>query len=142
MKKPVNQGQQFINEVEASLEDNGQRPKGMPPLEVIQSEVLRIGFTRQDAESVYDYWLSNGFKVGARKIRDWKAALRNMVRFNRLPSQQAKPPGLIEHQRTKPAQLAEAARDRREAARKSGHKMTDEEGKRVGHALRQWRKNQ
>ena len=139
-RKPINQGQQFINEVEASLETT-KRPLGMPPLEAITSEILRIGFTRSDAESVYDFWLSNGFKVGSRTIRDWKAAIRNMVRYNRLPSQQVKPPGLVEHQRTKPAQLAEAARDRREAARKAGREMTDEEGKRIGQALRQWRKN-
>jgi hypothetical protein len=137
MKKPVNQGQQFINEVEASLEKTS-RPLGMPPLEAIQSEVLRIGFTRQDAESIYDFWLSNGFKVGARTIRDWKAAIRNMIRYNRLPSQQAKPPGLVEHQRTKPAQLAEAARDRR----KTQPPASEEEARRVGHALRQWRKSQ
>jgi hypothetical protein len=136
MKKPINQGQQFINEVEASL-DKTNRPLGMPPLEAIQSEVLRIGFTRQDAESIYDFWLSNGFKVGTRQVRDWKAAIRNMVRYNRLPSQQVKPPGLVEHQKTKPAQLAEAARDRRKAQRPA----TEEEARRVGHALRQWRKD-
>ena len=138
MKKPLNQGQQFINEVEASLE-NTKRPLGMPPLDVIQSEVLRIGFTRQDAESVYDFWLANGFMVGSRKIRDWKAAIRNMVRYNRLPSQQVKPPGLVEHQRTKPAQLAEARRDRQKSV---GKQATDEERHRMGHALRQWRKSQ
>jgi hypothetical protein len=136
MKKPLNQGQQFINEVEGSLEKTN-RPLGMPPLEAITSEVLRIGFTRGDAESVYDFWLSNGFKVGSRMIRDWKAAIRNMVRYNRLPSQQVKPPGLVEHQKTKPAQLAEAARDRRKAQPPA----SEEEARRVGHALRQWRKD-
>jgi hypothetical protein len=138
MKKPLNQGQQFINEVEASL-DKTNRPLGMPPLEAIQSEVLRIGFTRQDAESIYDFWLSNGFKVGARMVRDWKAAIRNMVRYNRLPSQQAKPPGLVEHQKTKPAQLAEAKRDRLQSGMKQA---TEEDRRRAGHALRQWRKSQ
>jgi hypothetical protein len=140
MKK--NAGQQFINAVEQSLEET-KRPLGMPPLEAITSEILRIGFTRQDAESVYDFWLSNGFKVGARQVRDWKAAIRNMVRYNRLPSQQAKPPGLVEHQRTKPAQLAEARRDRLKSAGKDGHKeASEEERRRMGHALRQWRKGQ
>jgi hypothetical protein len=135
MKKPINQGQQFINEVEASLETT--RPLGMPPLEAITSEVLRIGFTRQDAESVYDFWLSNGFKVGARQVRDWKAAIRNMARYNRLPSQQAKPPGLVEHRREKPAQLAEARRDRQKAQAPA----SEQERRRMGHALRQWRKD-
>lgn len=138
MKKATNNGQQFINEVEASLE-NTNRPLGMPPLDVITSEVLRIGFTRGDAESIYDFWLSNGFKVGARMVRDWKAAIRNMVRYNRLPSQQAKPPGLVEHQKTKPAQLAEAKRDRLQSGMKQA---TDEDRRRAGHALRQWRKSQ
>jgi hypothetical protein len=137
MKKPTNNGQQFINEVEASLE-NSNRPLGMPPLDVITSEVLRIGFTRGDAESIYDYWLSNGFKLTGRKIRDWKAAIRNMVRYNRLPSQQAKPPGLVEHQKTKPAQLAEAKRDRLATGMKQA---TEEDRRRVGHALRQWRRD-
>jgi hypothetical protein len=139
MKKPTNNGQQFITPVEASLELNAGRPKGMPPLEVITSEVLRIGFTRGDAESVYDFWLSNGFKVGARMVRDWKAAIRNMVRYNRLPSQQAKPPGLVEHQKTKPAQLMEAERDRLKTAKE--RPASETELRRVGHALRQWRKD-
>lgn len=138
MKKPTNNGQQFITPVEASLELNAGRPKGMPPLEVITSEVLRIGFTRADAESIYDFWLSNGFKVGARMVRDWKAAIRNMIRYNRLPSQQAKPPGLVEHQKTKPAQLEEARRDRRKTY---GQEATPEERQKMGHALRQWRKD-
>jgi hypothetical protein len=137
MKKPRNDGQQFINEVEQSLETTN-RPLGMPPLEAITSEILRIGFTRSDAESVYDFWLANGFKIGARRIRDWKAAIRNMVRFNRLPSQQAKPPGLVEHQKTKPAQLKEAERDRLKARAPA----SDDERKKMGHALRQWRKSQ
>lgn len=138
-KQPRNQGQQFINEVEQSLEDNSKRPLGMPPLEAITSEILRIGFTRSDAESVYDFWLSNGFKTGVNRVRDWKAAIRTMVRYNRLPSQQAKPPGLVEHQRTKPAQLKEAERDRLKAR---GREATDDERQKMGHALRQWRKSQ
>lgn len=127
-----------MNEVEQSLEKTN-RPLGMPPLAAITSEVLRIGFTRSDAESVYDFWLSNGFKVGSRTVRDWKAAIRNMARYNRLPSQQAQPPGLVEHRRTKPAQLREAKRDRLNSA---GKEATDEERQRMGHALRQWRKSQ
>lgn len=135
MKK--NAGQQFIPAVEQSLE-NTKRPLGMPPLEAIQSEVLRIGFTKQDAESIYDFWLSNGFKTGVNRVRDWKAAIRTMIRYNRLPSQQAKPPGLVEHQRTKPAQLAEARRDRQ----KKAPEATEEDRRAAAHALRQWRKSQ
>lgn len=138
MKKPLNSGQQFLNEVEQSLENNT-RPLGMPPLEAITSEVLRIGFTRGDAEAVYDFWLSNGFKTGLNRIRDWKAAIRTMIRYNRLPSQKADPPGLIEHRKIKPAQLKEARNDREKSA---GPQATDEERRRMGHALRHWRKSQ
>lgn len=137
-RKPINQGQQFINEVEESLE-NTKRPLGMPPLEAIQSEVLRIGFTKDDAADIYDFWLSNGFRTGANRIRDWKAAIRVMIRHNRLPSQKKDPPGLVDHKRTKPAQLAEAKRDRLKSA---GREASDDERRRMGHALRQWRKSQ
>lgn len=138
MKKPTNDGQQFISEVEQSLETT-KRPLGMPPLEAIKSEILRIGFTVQDAESIYDFWLSNGFRTGVNRIRDWKAAIRVMIRYNRLPSQKADPPGLVEHRKEKPAQLREAYQDR---LKKTGREATDEERKNMGHALRQWRKSQ
>lgn len=141
MNKPRNNGQQFLTAVEGALEHNGKRPLGMPPLSEIETELKRLGYGKVDAESVYDYWLSNGFKMGARSLRDWRAAIRNMIRYNRLPSQKADPPGLIKHRQEKPAQLAEAERDRR----KSGyglHKASEEECKRLGSALRQWRKSQ
>lgn len=141
MSKPINHGQQFISGVEAALEHNGNRPLGMPPLDAIQSELMRLGYPKSDAEQVYDGWLANGFRTKIGKIRDWKAALRTIIRYKGLLSQRAEPPGLIQHRQEKPAQLAEAARDRR----KTGyglHKATEEECKRLGSALRQWRKNQ
>lgn len=138
MKKKANIGQQFINEVEQSLEKTN-RPLGMPPLEAIKSEVLRIGFTVEDAESIYDFWLSNGFHTGLQRVRDWKAAIRTMIRYNRLPSQKKDPPGLVEHRKEKPAQLREAYQDR---LKTRGREATDEERKNMGHALRQWRKSQ
>lgn len=138
MKKPTNKGQQFISQVEQSLE-NTTRPLGMPPLEAIQSEVLRIGYTKADAQDIYDFWLSNGFRTGVNRIRDWRAAIRVMVRHNRLPSQRAEPPGLIEHKQEKPAQLREAYLDRQ---KNRETEATEEERLRAGHALRQWRKQQ
>jgi hypothetical protein len=109
----------------------------MPPLSEIETELKRLGYGKADAESVYDFWLERGFKVGGRKIADWRASIRNMIRFNRLPSQRNAPPGLVEHRREKPAQLREAERDRRGAY----GAMSDEERKRTAHALKKWRQD-
>lgn len=134
--KKANQGQQFINEVEHSLE-NTTRPLGMPPLEAIQSELMRMGFPKGDADQVFDSWLANGFRTKVGKIKNWKAALRTIARYKGLMSQREEPPGLVEHRRTKPAQLREAYLDRQKAREAEA---SEEERKRAGHALRQWRK--
>lgn len=139
MKKPINQGQQFITEVEAALEINGNRPIGMPSLEDISTELKRLGFGKVDAEDVFDFWLSNGFRTGVNKIKDWRAAIRIMIRHKRLPSQRADAPGLVQHKLEKPAQLKEAERDRKQHL---GREATDQERRDMGYALRQWRKQQ
>jgi hypothetical protein len=108
-------GQTLLNEVERSLDEcNEARPKGMPTLDMIRTELARFGFGLSDAEDVYDRWLINAYRTKTGPIKDWKAALRVMMRHGWLPSQQLPPPGLVEHKRTKPLQLSEAARDRRQ----------------------------
>jgi hypothetical protein len=126
-------GQQFFDAVEAGIENSSNRPIGMPPFDAIQTELKRLGFGNVDAQDVYDRWLVNGFRTKTGKIRDWKAAIRIMIRNRWLLSQRTDPPGLVEHRQQKPAQLREAERDRRE-----GRQMTDEERRNIGHALRKW----
>ena len=55
----------------------------MPALEEIAVEMRKLGVdsTDQEAEQLHDVWLSNGFRLKGAPIRDWKAALRNWVRW-------------------------------------------------------------
>lgn len=135
MKKVNRPGQQFLSAVEAACE-NAALPPGMPPLTEIITELARHGYGKTDAESVYDYWLSVGFKAGRVPVQDWRASVRNMIRYNRLPSQKNDPPGLVEHKKKKPAQLREARKDRLE------HAATEEERRRISQGLKAWRTNQ
>ena len=93
-KKPKNYGQTFFPEVQRSVEESYQgRPKGMPCLEVMQSEALRIGQTKDDAAYLYDRWMANGFTQGGHKLKSWKHALRYWQRNGWLPSQKGIKPG-------------------------------------------------
>ena len=62
------------------------RPKGMPTLAVLKTETARHGLPDSDAESLYDQWLVNGFRTKKGLIRNWKAYLRNCIRYGWLPS--------------------------------------------------------
>lgn len=42
-----------------------------------------------DAERFIDYYTSNGWMVGRNKMKDWKAAVRNWVRKDKPPKQEA-----------------------------------------------------
>jgi len=93
-KKPINAGQQFFSEVQKAVEDSYKsRPRGMPCLEVLTTEMKRLGLPASDAEYLYDAWLANGFVTGKHRIRSWKAALRNWFRNGWLPSQKGIRPG-------------------------------------------------
>lgn len=84
----------------------------MPCFQSILALVLALGLPKSDAEYAYDAWLASGFRDGAgRGICNWRAVLRNWKRLHYFPSQRI-PPGLAEHQKTKPAILEEAKRDR------------------------------
>jgi hypothetical protein len=73
---------------ERELEEELQkRPKGMPPLSMIKTEMAKMGLPESDAEFMFDLWLSNGFKTKTGQIKDWRAAIRVWFRSNWLPSQ-------------------------------------------------------
>jgi hypothetical protein len=91
MHKKTNQGQQFFTEVERAIDadcEETKRPMGMPPLAAIKTEIKRLGLHDSDAEFVFDKWLSSGFKDGCnRRVKDWRASIRNWARCEFLPSQ-------------------------------------------------------
>jgi hypothetical protein len=74
-----NRNQSFFGEV-------AKHPKGMPPIDVVRSEVIRMGLPKTDADHMYDVWLANGFRTKVGPIKDWKAVLRLYRRNNWLPS--------------------------------------------------------
>ena len=93
-KKPTNQGQQFFKEVQKAADDSYQsRPIGMPAFEVLKTEMARYGLPENDALYVFDRWLANGFTIGGRKIKNWKAAFRTLYYNGGLPSQRGVIPG-------------------------------------------------
>jgi hypothetical protein len=87
-KKPLNFGQTWIPEIQAGVEQsNGDRPAGMPALEVIKCETAKFGLPDSDAEAIYDAWLMTGFKTSRGiKIKDWRAAVRTWYRNGWFPS--------------------------------------------------------
>ena len=97
-KKTKNAGpQRLFPEVTRAVEEHYKsRPLGMPCLEVIKTELARMGFPSSDGDYVYDRWLANGFKIGSQPIKSWRAALRNWIRNGWLPSQKGIRPGQTE----------------------------------------------
>lgn len=76
----------FPQEMEAV--DKTERPKGMPSLAVLRTEMARMGYPETDADHQFDYWLTTGFKTArGQLIQNWKAALRMVIRRGWLPSQ-------------------------------------------------------
>jgi hypothetical protein len=64
------------------------RPPGMPPRNVIATEVKKLGLPETDADAIYDIWLANGFTLkNGRQIRDFRAAVRTWHRNEWFPSQ-------------------------------------------------------
>jgi hypothetical protein len=84
-------GQLQLDSIDAALENrilSSERPRGMPPLFAIKSEVFKHGLPESDAEYLYDSWLMSGFKLKSGKmIQDWKAAIRTWNRNEWFPSQ-------------------------------------------------------
>jgi hypothetical protein len=49
-------------------------------LEAIKLYAMSIGLPESEAERAYDYWESQGWRVGRNPMRSWEAALRNWFR--------------------------------------------------------------
>jgi hypothetical protein len=68
-------GQQpLISEYEEHTDKK--RPRGMPPLSEIKPQAAMMGLPESDAQFIFDYWLSNGFKTGRNTVKDWRAVMR------------------------------------------------------------------
>ena len=91
-RKPRNFGQQWMPEVQQSVEESFQsRPAGMPCLAVIKQETQKLGLPDSDAEHIYDVWLANGFKTKRGLIKSYKSAIRNWYRNKWFHSQRNAP---------------------------------------------------
>jgi hypothetical protein len=90
--KKNNRGQQYLSGVQKGVEDSfGDRPKGMPPLELIKAEIAKLGLPDSDAEHLFDIWLRDNFKTArGTRITNWHAAIRIWFRSGWFPSQKAK----------------------------------------------------
>ena len=101
-------GRHMDNHMETETEtDNKDKKegivKGRPTLEEVASYFSDLNFS-QEAEKFFDYFASNGWKVGGKaKMKDWKAAARNWVRraSEPTPVKNQPPPGLRESERVK-----------------------------------------
>jgi hypothetical protein len=72
------------------------KPPGEPPdhkekarcsLDQVRAFAVEMGCPASDGDSMFDHWEANGWKVGANKMKDWKATFRYWHRNNYLPSQ-------------------------------------------------------
>lgn len=77
------------NEEEVYRGGKPKRTTFIPPsLEEIENYCLEKGY-RIEAERFIDYYTSNGWMVGRNKMKDWRAAVRNWMRKDRPPKQEA-----------------------------------------------------
>lgn len=51
-----------------------------PTIEEAREYFVSLSYTDSEADRFYDYYTSNGWKVGKGKMKDWKAAARNWMR--------------------------------------------------------------
>jgi hypothetical protein len=90
-----NYGQKWLNGLDAELlaqATKNQRPRGMPSLGMIKTEMTRLGLPETDADYIHDIWLMNGYTMRTGKpIKDWKAAIRIWQSLGYLPSQKKTP---------------------------------------------------
>lgn len=89
-----NQGQQFLSEIQQAVEDSYKqagRPKGMPPLEEVRTEITRQGLAPTDADDIYNYWLGNGFRTGSAPVKKWQAVIARWKLKGWFESQKKQP---------------------------------------------------
>ena len=85
--KKHNGQQPLLNEFDEKNE-NADRPKGMPSLSEIQTEIKLRSLKPLDGEHIYNMWLSNGYKTSrGTAIKNWRAAIRVWQLNNWFPSQ-------------------------------------------------------
>ena len=65
-----------------------------PTLEEIQAYIREKGFN-VDAERFFDYYTSNGWKVGKNPMKSWEATVRNWARDNK--QEEPKPKGAVSY---------------------------------------------
>lgn len=88
--KKKKKGQPLLPGIQQTLDDQAKeegRPKGMPPLSEVRTEVRRQALAESDAEYIYDRWLGNGFKTGKHSVKDWRAVIRTWKACQWFPSQ-------------------------------------------------------
>ena len=72
-------------EIEKEIEIDKEKSKSIkrftpPTIEEVSEYFVSLSYTDSEADRFYDYYTSNGWKVGKGKMKDWKAAARNWMR--------------------------------------------------------------
>ena len=79
----------IVNDMEMAMvmaekERGSKRPPAArfvkPSVEDIKAYCREKGYSEAEAQHIYDYYESNGWKVGKNPMKDWKAAVRNWFR--------------------------------------------------------------
>jgi hypothetical protein len=73
------EGEAEEEQKEKEKENSNHTPKPRDLLEVIDY-ALTMELDKSDAEAFFDYYCTNGWKVGKNSMKDWHAALRNWKR--------------------------------------------------------------
>lgn len=85
------------NQAEPNLEGMADKPPARPrfirpTIEEIRNYCTENNLYRTDPEAFFDYYESNGWKVGKNPMRDWKRALNNWERREAERKNQGPPP--------------------------------------------------
>lgn len=79
--------------VSDSVSDRSNKRFTAPTIQEVNSYMLEKGLNNNsEAHKFFDYYESNGWKVGRNKMKDWKAAVRNWLKNCNHQTQQIKPP--------------------------------------------------
>lgn len=88
-----------------------------PTIEEACAYFAELGGTADEADKFYDYYTSNGWKVGNRgSMKDWKASARNWMRNNRNWEQKGNfRPKRPDYETVKPKQYSQESADKAKA---------------------------
>ena len=87
--------EKILNDLEEGIKQQPKTTKARPSLE----EVVAYCQERQngiDPNKWFDFYTSNGWKVGKNPMKDWKAAVRTWERKHPVQQQQTEPMVLVE----------------------------------------------